>query len=70
MIKVVNPFNKNMEEVYTAANRCGCACSIGSSATNTIQTRELGKLNETINCSCGYGTLNQQANQEMGAKNY
>ncbi|OOM82002.1 hypothetical protein CLPUN_06470 [Clostridium puniceum] len=63
MIKVVNPFNKNMKEVYTSANSCDCACSVGEHATNYSGTRSSGKTGTV--CSCGYGTTNMHYNYAL-----
>ncbi len=62
MIKVVNPFNKNMDEVYTAANSCQCYCSINGSF-NLVETRSLGGTGG--NCACTNGTANMNANRDL-----
>ncbi len=62
MIKVVNPFNKNMDEVYTAANSCECHCSVNLSFT-MADTRSLGGTDRP--CNCVYGTANRNANYNL-----
>lgn len=63
MIKVVNPFNKNMEEVYTSANSCECHCSVQNDSY--ANTKSGAKAHDTHICSCSHGVTNSQYNYAL-----
>lgn len=50
MTKVVNPFERNLSDAYTAAEHCACVCSTGA-ASNQAD----GRVDAPCSCTCACG---------------
>ncbi len=66
MIKVVNPFNKKEEAIYTAANACSCACTAyGGQTDDQTHAGLLSRKadSSTRYCYCAHGDTNKTYNK-------
>ncbi|CDM67998.1 hypothetical protein CM240_0834 [Clostridium bornimense] len=66
MTRIVNPFNKNIDEVYTEANySCECHCSAGSSSSPRSAAYDGGYWSHSVVCTCSYGSTNYTYNHNL-----
>lgn len=57
MLKVVNPFNRDMSNANTIAEACHCICHSGSA-----RTKSNGKNASSCSCQCGSAAYNDSSN--------